>query len=181
MEIPACRTTFLTECSITQLCPTLGCPVDCSPPGCSVHGIFQARILEWVAISYSGDLHNPGIEKILCFWHLLHWQADSSPLAPPGKHHVSYCDDIKLLPGVCSAPVSLLPVETHPVHLTSPTSRALRQVELRLWLQVPRVGQYIIMVEYASEAEQLSEAAVHVQSPGADLAGRVDIYSCEYR
>ena len=67
------------------------------------------------------------------------------------------------------------------MHLTSPTSRALRQVELRLWLQVPRVGQYIIMVEYASEAEQLSEAAVHVQSPGADLAGRVDIYSCEYR
>ena len=50
-----------------------------------------------------------------------------------------------------------------------------------MWLQVPRVGQYIIMVEYASEAEQLSEAAVHVQSPGADLAGRVDIYSCEYR
>ena len=35
------------------LCPTLCNPVDCSPPGSSVHGIFQARILEWVAIAFS--------------------------------------------------------------------------------------------------------------------------------
>ena len=37
-------------------------PVDCSQSGSSVHGIFQARILKWVAISYSRDLPNPGIE-----------------------------------------------------------------------------------------------------------------------
>ena len=37
---------------VTELCPTLCDPIDCSPPGSSVHGIFQARILEWVAISY---------------------------------------------------------------------------------------------------------------------------------
>ena len=36
-----------------QLCPTLCDPMDCSPPSCSVHGILQARILEWVAISFS--------------------------------------------------------------------------------------------------------------------------------
>ena len=36
--------------SMTQLCPTLCDPMDCSPPGCSVHGILQARILEWVAM-----------------------------------------------------------------------------------------------------------------------------------
>ena len=36
-----------------QSCPTLGDPMDCSPPGSSVHGIFPARILEWVAISSS--------------------------------------------------------------------------------------------------------------------------------
>ena len=35
-----------------QLCPTLCDPVDSSPPGSSVHGILQARILEWIAISY---------------------------------------------------------------------------------------------------------------------------------
>ena len=37
-------------------------PVDCSPPGSSVHGILQARILEWVAIPFSGDLPDPGVE-----------------------------------------------------------------------------------------------------------------------
>ena len=36
-----------------QSCPTLRDPMDCSPPGSSVHGILQARILEWVAISSS--------------------------------------------------------------------------------------------------------------------------------
>ena len=41
------------ECEVTQSCPTLCDPVDCSPPGSSVHGILQARILEWVAISFS--------------------------------------------------------------------------------------------------------------------------------
>ena len=39
--------------SITLLCLTLCNPVDYGPPGSSVHGIFQARILEWVAISFS--------------------------------------------------------------------------------------------------------------------------------
>ena len=37
---------------ITQLCPTLCNPMDCSPPGSSVHGILQARILEWFAIYF---------------------------------------------------------------------------------------------------------------------------------
>ena len=40
-------------CSVAKLCLTLCDPMDCSPPGSSVHGIFHARILEWVAISSS--------------------------------------------------------------------------------------------------------------------------------
>ena len=44
---------FCCVCSVAQSCPTLGGPVDCSPPGSSVHGILQARILEWGAISFS--------------------------------------------------------------------------------------------------------------------------------
>ena len=40
-------------CSVAQSCPTLYDPMDCSLPGSSVHGIFQARILEWVDVSYS--------------------------------------------------------------------------------------------------------------------------------
>ena len=44
---------------VTQSCPTLCDPVDCSPPGSSVHGILQARILEWVAISFSRGSSQP--------------------------------------------------------------------------------------------------------------------------
>ena len=48
--------------SVAQSCPALCDPVDCSPPDSSVHGILQARILEWIAISFSGDLSDPGIK-----------------------------------------------------------------------------------------------------------------------
>ena len=41
-----------SESVVTQSCPTLHDPMDCSPPGSSVHGIFQARVLEWGAIAH---------------------------------------------------------------------------------------------------------------------------------
>ena len=40
-----------SESEVTQSCPTLSDPMDCSLPGSSVHGIFQARVLEWGAMS----------------------------------------------------------------------------------------------------------------------------------
>ena len=40
-----------------QSCPTLSDPMDCSLPGSSIHGIFQARVLEWVAIAFSEKNH----------------------------------------------------------------------------------------------------------------------------
>ena len=43
-----------SETEVAQLCPTLSDPTDCSLPGSSVRGIFQARVLEWVAIAFSG-------------------------------------------------------------------------------------------------------------------------------
>ena len=52
------------EREVTQSCPTLSNPMDCSLPGSSVHGIFQARVLEWGAIAFSGDQ----ISKILFMW-----------------------------------------------------------------------------------------------------------------
>ena len=42
-----------SESEVAQSCPTLSNPMDCSPPGSSVHGIFQARVLEWGAITFS--------------------------------------------------------------------------------------------------------------------------------
>ena len=81
---------FVFLCS--QSCLTLCDLMDCSPRDSSVHGIFQARILEWVAISYFRDLPNPGIEPALVrLLGLLHRQAGSLPLAPPGKPHIYVC------------------------------------------------------------------------------------------
>ena len=57
--------------------------MDYSPPGSSDHGISQAGMLEWVAISSSGHLPDPGTEAAsLC---LLHWQAESLPLSHLGS------------------------------------------------------------------------------------------------
>ena len=42
-----------SESEVAQSCPTLSDPMDCSPPGSSVHGIFQARVPEWGAIAYT--------------------------------------------------------------------------------------------------------------------------------
>ena len=58
--------------------------MDCSPPGSSVRGILQARILEWVAMSSSGGIF-PTQQSNLRLLYLLQWQADSLPLAPPGR------------------------------------------------------------------------------------------------
>ena len=51
------------ESEVTQLCLTLSNPMDCSPPDSSIHGIFQARVLEWGAIAFS-DGNIEGDEKI---------------------------------------------------------------------------------------------------------------------
>ena len=64
-----------------QLCLTLYDSMDRSPPGSSVHGVPQARILEWVATPSSRG--SSGLrDGAQC---LLHWEAGSLPLAPPGK------------------------------------------------------------------------------------------------
>ena len=49
-----------SESEVTQSCLTLCDPMDCSPPGSSVHGILQARILEWVALFFSRVSSLPG-------------------------------------------------------------------------------------------------------------------------
>ena len=51
------RTKVKSESEVAQSCPTLSDPMDCSLPGSSVHGIFQARVLEWGAIAFSGKMH----------------------------------------------------------------------------------------------------------------------------
>ena len=71
-------------CVCAQLWLTLCDPMDCSLPGSSVHGIFQASVLEWVACPPPGDLPDAGIQHTSAIFNL-DWQVDSLPLAPPGK------------------------------------------------------------------------------------------------
>ena len=77
------QTQCMCVCARAQSYPTLCNPMDCSPPGSSVHRIFQKRILEWIAISYSRWFSDPGMEPTSLV---------SPPLAgmffntePPGK------------------------------------------------------------------------------------------------
>ena len=86
--------TFYTcvHAKLLQLDPTLCDPVDCSPPGSSVHGILQARILEWVAMPSSrGIFPTQGSnQNLLC---LLHWQVSSLPPSHLGSPilHILAC------------------------------------------------------------------------------------------
>ena len=78
----------LCVCSVAQSCLTLCDPMDSSPPGSSVRGIFQAGILEWADISYSkGIFQTQGSDLHLL--HLLNWQADSLSLSHLGE--TQYC------------------------------------------------------------------------------------------
>ena len=63
-----------------QSCPTLCDPMDCNLPGSSIHGILQARPLEWVAMPPPGDLPNPGIKPESPVAPAL--KVDSLPLSP---------------------------------------------------------------------------------------------------
>ena len=74
---------------VTQSWSTLRDLMNCSPLGSSVHGILQARILQWVAISFSRDLPDPGIESMVPVSPAL--QADSLPSEPSGKPLFQIC------------------------------------------------------------------------------------------
>ena len=66
-----------SESEVTQSCPTLCYTMDCSLPGSSVHGVFQARVLEWVAISFSQGSSQPRDQtQVSC--------------APQTLYHLSY-------------------------------------------------------------------------------------------
>ena len=83
----------MKESEVAQLCPTRCDPMDCSLPGSSIHGIFQARILEWVAISKTNQIRGiPLIAKQEKPGNLV-----KTPESPP-------------IPPVTSAGVSLSPM-----------------------------------------------------------------------
>ena len=85
--MPPWRLLWLCACSVVSDCDNM----NHSPPGgSSVHGILQARMLEWVAISYSRGSSWPR-DWTLCLFRLLHWQVGSLPVASPGKPILLIC------------------------------------------------------------------------------------------
>ena len=66
-----------SEIDVAQSCPTLSDPMDCRLPGSSVHGIFQARVLEWVAIAFSGVRQYGATNTFAFLWVLKHKDSDN--------------------------------------------------------------------------------------------------------
>ena len=79
-----------SEVKVAQSCQTL-----CDPMVCTVHRILQARILEWIAISFSRDLSNLEIEPRFPIL-----QVDSLPAEPPGKPKKTGVGSLLLLQGI---------------------------------------------------------------------------------
>ena len=97
----------ISESEVDQLCPTLCDPMDCSLPGSSLHGILQARVLEWVAISFSRGSSWPRdrtqVSRIpgRCF-NL--WATREPLFLPPGYSHQPHPEMPFALPQLpCSA------------------------------------------------------------------------------
>ena len=89
---------FLLQCmkvksEVTQSCPTLSALMDCSLPGSSIHRILKARVLEWVAISFSRGSSDPGIKP-----RAPSLRADALPSETPGKLHYYLTDFSLFLP-----------------------------------------------------------------------------------
>ena len=98
----------MRACSATQPCLTLCDPMDCSPPGSSVHGTSQVRILEWVTFPPPGDLPDPRsnlhlLHLLHCMWILYHW-ATKEALPAFGLHFWSKWKDGDFLGQPATAP-----------------------------------------------------------------------------
>ena len=73
-----------SESEVAQLCPTLSDPMDCGPPGSSIHGIFQARVLEWGAIAF----FEMALQMLYHFWHKWTNRDNTSTLWHQAEHHL---------------------------------------------------------------------------------------------
>ena len=62
-----------SESEVAQSCPTLSDPMDCSLPGSSIHAMFQARVLEWGVIAFSGTIHLYLVKYVLKLLVLFVW------------------------------------------------------------------------------------------------------------
>ena len=98
---------------VAQSCPTLCDPMDCSPPGSSVHGLLQARILEWLAISSSRGTSLPrDWAHVSCIG-----RRDSLPLSHQGSPWVCVCAYIYIYACAHTHMLKLIKMYTLKIHL----------------------------------------------------------------
>ena len=93
-----------SESEVAQSCPTPSDPMDCRPPGSSVHGIFQATVLEWGAIAFSTCLsivqHKKSVCKVISFSEIFIRKVFSPRIAHYFRH--VYNLPIHCTPKICS-------------------------------------------------------------------------------
>ena len=115
------KSIFVLVCSVAQLCPTLCYPMNCSPPGSSVHGLLQARILEWVAISSFRESSPPSDQtSISCmgrqvFYHWTTREANQRVSVHPNSYFVLRTLTLGLSEGVWS--MGCLNITSFPHHV----------------------------------------------------------------
>ena len=76
----------MRESEVAQSCLTRSDPMDCSPPGSAVHGIFQARVLEWGAIAWSSESQTPRTQGFSSLWNSLGSADLSNPIFQSRKY-----------------------------------------------------------------------------------------------
>ena len=92
-----------SESEVAQSCATLSSPVDCSPPGSSIHGIFQARVLERGAIAFSVKIL-PIILLQRCIYYMCIKISVGFPCGSAGKESACSEGDLGSIPGMRSSP-----------------------------------------------------------------------------
>ena len=117
------KTKYMFLGLVIQSCPILCDPMNCSPLGSSVHGLLQARMLEWEAIPFSRSLLDPGNSSPSEFF------LDSSPSEPPGKPTAAAAaKSLQSCPTLCS-PMNCSPLGSS-VH-------GILQARILEWVAIP--------------------------------------------
>ena len=129
---PLCQI-ILKWSEVAQLCQTLWDPVDCSLPGCSVHGILQARILEWIAISFPRGSSQPRDQTRVshiagrCFTLWATKETQPNNISPP------YCIPGSLSHFLCKSDLDYMYIShlLYALTLPSQTLNSVSSIELR--------------------------------------------------
>ena len=161
-----------------QSCPTLCDPMDCSLPGFSVHGILQARTLEWVAISFSNAWKwKVKVKSLSCVW-LLATPWTAAHQAPPsmGFSGQEYWSGVTL-PSPMDCIVYGILWARILEWVAIPFSRGSSQP--RDWIQVSHIAGRFFTSWATREAQSNYRGALHCKHLGSDLGHYPPHWECD--